>query len=105
MMEPLPAGSVVTGGPDGVVGAVAVDAEVPRVDRHGGVGCAFGAEVDDDAAVAAEGFAVAVARVGEVVDVLRGERDQPQPVADELVGYEGGVGCDFDDVDRDGWDF
>lgn len=58
-----------------------------------------------DAAAIAYAIAVAVARVQYIIDLLAVEWDQPQPVRDEFIGQDRGVGVEFDRGDGEGGDF
>lgn len=50
-------------------------------------------------------FAVAVARVVELVDARGIERNETESMSDELIGENGTVHLDFDEIDGDGRDF
>ena len=92
------------GPPDLVVWPVALNHQVARVDLHDLAACAFRVQRQDDGAVVAVAFAVAVARVQQILDAARGEGDEAEAVADKFVGEHGGVVEDLYDVDGNGGD-
>lgn len=82
-----------------------IDNQVTGVHLHNGVGRALGVQGEGDAALLAVLLAVAVARVVELVDAARVERDEAEAVRDELIGEDRAVDFDFDKVDGERGDF
>lgn len=102
----LALGIVNDGRANPLVRAHGVDNEIAGVNLHDlARGGALGVEGELDAAVFAILLAVAVARVEHLVGALGVEGDQTQAVGDELVGKHAAILFDFDEVDRDRWDF
>jgi len=62
-------------------------------------------EAETNAACVAVLVAVAVSRVPEVLNILGHEGDETETVGDELVGEDGAVDFDLDEVDGEGGDF
>jgi hypothetical protein len=82
-----------------------VNGKIAGVHLHNLVGGALGVENELDRAVLAILLAVAVTRVEHVVNVLGTKRYQPDAMGDELVGEDGGVLLDLDQVNGHGRDF
>ena len=78
------------------------DDEVASIYLHDLVPRTFCAHFQRHGTVLTVLVAVAVAGVEDVLDLLGGERDETEAVRDEFIGEHGGVGFDFDEVDRHG---
>lgn len=92
--------------PHPLVGALAADDQIPRIDGHDLVACAARMQCERNAAARAVVLTVAVARVLDIlVAVFRIEWDEAQSVGEEFVGEYGGVLFYLDQVDRHRWDF
>ena len=73
--------------------------EVPRVDLHDLVAGATCEERQGDAALIAVALALAVARVLQLLGVFGVQGDEAKAVDRELIGEDGGVGIDLDEID------
>ena len=91
--------------PDPLVRPGLHDDEIARIHLHDLVARAFRAHLEGDGAVLAVLVAVAVAGVEDVFDLLGVQGDEAEAVGDELVGEDGGVGFDLDEVDGHGGHF
>ena len=82
------------------------DNKVTCKNHHGTWARAFRVKRQCDRAKLTVGVAVfAVAGVGEEGGAVEAvERDEAEAVGDELIGQDGGVGYDVDEVDGEGWD-
>lgn len=97
---PLPLGVRDDRIPHPLVRPLTRDDQIPRIHTHDLLAGAARVEGQGDGAAGAVRLALAVARVLDVlVAVLGVERDQAETVREELVGQDGGVGLDLDQVD------
>ncbi len=87
---------------EGLIDTVGDGHQVAGVDVDDLVAGALDVEGELDAAVLAVVFAVALARVAQVLDPLGDQGHQAEAVRDELVGQHGVVDLDLDQVDGDG---
>ena len=87
---------------DDVAGAVVADDEVAGEDLHDFVGSAAGVEGQGDTAATAVLIAITVAGIVHLVDLAGIKGDEAEPVGDKLIGEDGRIGFDLDQVDGDG---